>query len=279
MRALRITPLHSEGHLFGAVHDYGSQGAAMVHVSGCPEPHLIEYRTLMTAAYYLDVKNDNSVPLGSGGGCGSSGPYRIMGFSHPGEVLQGETECAPQPFLGPPKICTFVNSIPLEPKVDGRISWYPWTGQAGRTEYKGYNVGTATQDAQQPGTGWGDINWATAPVVSKLAVLAQPFDGCTSFTNAGVVAGAVAVVEPAGGCDFGTKALNAQNAGAVAVLVVAEKYDPSNNAKTVLGGMGSNGVSGVGRGDTVLSEQATSSGVCTVYAYSRTTLCVHPVCM
>ena len=44
-------------------------------------------------------------------------------------------------------------------------------------------------------------------------------DGCTAFTNAGAVAGRIAVVDR-GVCTFVVKAKNAQNAGAVGVLIV-----------------------------------------------------------
>jgi hypothetical protein len=44
-------------------------------------------------------------------------------------------------------------------------------------------------------------------------------DGCSAFTNAAEVAGKIAVVDR-GTCTFKTKALNAQNAGAIALLIV-----------------------------------------------------------
>lgn len=43
-------------------------------------------------------------------------------------------------------------------------------------------------------------------------------DGCEAFTNAGAVAGNIALVDR-GTCNFSVKAVNAQNAGAIAVLV------------------------------------------------------------
>ncbi len=56
------------------------------------------------------------------------------------------------------------------------------------------------------------------------------FDGCTALTNAAAVAGNVALINR-GTCEFSTKVLNAQNAGAIAVII-------ANNAATGLPGMG-----------------------------------------
>jgi Zn-dependent metalloprotease len=56
------------------------------------------------------------------------------------------------------------------------------------------------------------------------------FDGCTALTNAAAVAGKIALINR-GTCEFSTKVLNAQNAGAVAVII-------ANNAATGLPGMG-----------------------------------------
>jgi Zn-dependent metalloprotease len=59
-------------------------------------------------------------------------------------------------------------------------------------------------------------------------------DGCTAITNAAAVAGNVAIVDR-GGCEFSTKVLMAQNAGAVAVIV-------ANNVVGGLPGMGAGAV-------------------------------------
>lgn len=47
---------------------------------------------------------------------------------------------------------------------------------------------------------------------------ASTLDGCEAFTNAGAVAGNIALVDR-GNCNFSVKAVNAQNAGAIGVLV------------------------------------------------------------
>ncbi len=44
-------------------------------------------------------------------------------------------------------------------------------------------------------------------------------DGCTAFTNAAAVAGKIAVVKRGGGCAFAVKTKNAQNAGAIGVVI------------------------------------------------------------
>lgn len=59
---------------------------------------------------------------------------------------------------------------------------------------------------------------------------ASTLDGCTALTNGSQVAGKIALVNR-GACEFSTKVLNAQNAGAVAVII-------ANNAATGLPGMG-----------------------------------------
>lgn len=46
-----------------------------------------------------------------------------------------------------------------------------------------------------------------------------PTEACSALTNAGAINGNIAVIER-GNCEFGTKVLNAQNAGAVAVIII-----------------------------------------------------------
>jgi hypothetical protein len=59
----------------------------------------------------------------------------------------------------------------------------------------------------------------TAPVVQVLDGVGAPTDGCEALTNAAQVSGNIALVDR-GSCSFTTKALNAQNAGAVGLIVV-----------------------------------------------------------
>jgi Zn-dependent metalloprotease len=74
----------------------------------------------------------------------------------------------------------------------------------------------------------------TGDVVAALdaADAAGPstLDGCSAITNAAAVAGKVAIINR-GTCEFSRKVLNAQNAGAIAVII-------ANNVATGLPGMG-----------------------------------------
>jgi Zn-dependent metalloprotease len=62
------------------------------------------------------------------------------------------------------------------------------------------------------------------------AVAAAPADGCTALANASAVQGKIALIDR-GACDFSLKVFNAQNAGAIGVMIV-------NNASTGLPPMG-----------------------------------------
>jgi hypothetical protein len=64
-------------------------------------------------------------------------------------------------------------------------------------------------------------------------------DGCTAFTNAGDIAGNIALVER-GTCGFAVKARNATNAGASAVVI----YNNEANAGAAPPGMADDGVNG-----------------------------------
>ncbi|MEJ5224518.1 MAG: S8 family serine peptidase, partial [Anaerolineales bacterium] len=55
--------------------------------------------------------------------------------------------------------------------------------------------------------------------VTGDVVVAAPYQACAPLTNAGAIAGKIALVQR-GGCTFKTKTLNAQNAGAIGVLLV-----------------------------------------------------------
>jgi hypothetical protein len=79
-----------------------------------------------------------------------------------------------------------------------------------------FQFGTAAFGAPINGTGVTGIVVA-AQDESNVSGLATT-DGCTALTNAGEIAGRIALVER-GTCTFQTKAFNAQSAGAIAVIV------------------------------------------------------------
>ncbi len=54
--------------------------------------------------------------------------------------------------------------------------------------------------------------------VTNQVVQADPVNGCAALNNAGSIAGKIALIDR-GVCEFGAKCLNAQNAGAIAVIV------------------------------------------------------------
>lgn len=80
-----------------------------------------------------------------------------------------------------------------------------------------YTVGTASFGAQ--------ISQTTANLVQAFDTGgASQTDGCSSFTNAAAINGNIALVDR-GNCNFTVKARNAQDAGAVAVVIVNNVAD------------------------------------------------------
>jgi hypothetical protein len=66
-------------------------------------------------------------------------------------------------------------------------------------------------------------------------VLAVPEMGCSPLENAAQVAGNIAVINR-GACFFAEKALNAQAAGAVAVIIMNNRIDPDEPLVTRMSG-------------------------------------------
>jgi serine protease len=89
-----------------------------------------------------------------------------------------------------------------------------------------------------PAAGWGIPDLATVSVEADMVIARSAANDsllCTAAFNATQVAGKIAVIYR-GTCEFGIKALNAQNAGAVAVIVVNNVPDaPINMAVGVNG--------------------------------------------
>lgn len=66
--------------------------------------------------------------------------------------------------------------------------------------------------------GWGQAEFNIEGVAIRGEDGSGTFEGCAALTNAADVAGKIAVIDR-GSCEFGTKAFNAQNAGAIGVII------------------------------------------------------------
>ena len=69
----------------------------------------------------------------------------------------------------------------------------------------------------------------TSPLTANMVLVtdsgSNPYDACETITNGGAINGKIAVIHR-GGCEFGFKALAAQNMGAVAVIIVNNEAGP-----------------------------------------------------
>ncbi|TAE63308.1 MAG: T9SS C-terminal target domain-containing protein [Bacteroidetes bacterium] len=81
-----------------------------------------------------------------------------------------------------------------------------------------------------------------APVTADIVIYRDDFNnnssGCVAAVNAGALTGKIALIDRAGTCQFSVKARNAQNAGAVGVIVVSD----ANSAIGTMGGTADNTV-------------------------------------
>ena len=75
----------------------------------------------------------------------------------------------------------------------------------------------------------------TTPITQDL-IIADPLEACSALTNASAIAGKIALIKR-GGCEFGVKVLAAQNAGAVAAIVINNVANPL----TIIMGPGASG--------------------------------------
>lgn len=123
-----------------------------------------------------------------------------------------------------------------------------WDGQNVRDNINRFLTPVTTFTVTQPAPVARDYNIGfagfgpsgkTTPLSGKivLAVDAADFegptvnDGCTAFTNAAEIAGNIALIdrgsppEPAPSCTFAKKALNAQNAGAIGVIIADNRRE------------------------------------------------------
>jgi hypothetical protein len=120
---------------------------------------------------------------------------------------------------------------------NGRMQMYLWTGGGASTSF---SVNSPSVIAGTYGSASAQFGASSYDVTGNLVLVndgtANPNEGCSALVNGAAISGNIAVVDR-GGCEFGLKALNAQNAGAIAVVVV-------NNTTGVINmGPGANGAS------------------------------------
>jgi PA domain/FlgD Ig-like domain len=83
---------------------------------------------------------------------------------------------------------------------------------------------TAGQGVFSPPISAGGV---TGDIVAVLDGVGTTTDGCqTPFTNAGAVSGHIALMDASASCSFAQQALNAQNAGAIAAVIVNNASGP-----------------------------------------------------
>ncbi|MGV3624048.1 MAG: myxosortase-dependent M36 family metallopeptidase [Archangium sp.] len=124
-----------------------------------------------------------------------------------------------------------LNNANMSTPTDGarpRMQMYMWQPDGAQSVTQGANTLTA----------WAAQFGAVSFDVTAEAVMGVPREGCTALTNPAAVVGKIAVVARGGGCSFELKAKNAQDAGAVAVLIL-------NNQPTNLTMGGDDAVTGV----------------------------------
>lgn len=104
--------------------------------------------------------------------------------------------------------------------VSGRVTITSPASIAGPVSHTISNNGKST-------TPWGGaIKDLTNPIVDIDIIKADPYDACGALVNASAMAGKIALIKR-GTCEFGAKALNAQNAGAIAVIIVNHSPGPA----------------------------------------------------
>ena len=100
-----------------------------------------------------------------------------------------------------------------------------------------YETGTYT------GSGAGDVTASVTPVDIALVMPRDNTSGCEAADFAGFPAGNIALIQR-GTCGFGVKALNAEAAGAVAVLIFNQRDDPMREG-LIVGTLGGSNVVGI----------------------------------
>lgn len=151
--------------------------------------------------------------------------------------LSGLDNCGQYEFYVE-SVCPDGVSVPSNLRT---FSVMPYCQTAGTAPSAGFSVLAPSTIAGsytfQAPSAWGG-NWQSGTAYGNLVVVndgsANPTQGCQTLVNAAAVNGKIAVIDR-GTCEFGIKALNAQNAGAIAVIVV------NNAAGTIDMGAGAQG--------------------------------------
>ncbi len=121
-----------------------------------------------------------------------------------------------------------VNNAEFVPSLDGEqsfISMFVWD-QSSDAQYLQVDAPSSIAGTYQTGVteGWGTTITTTNPVSGEVVEVndnvfnALATDACEPLVNGDEVNGKIALVDR-GGCGFGTKALNAQNSGAIGVII------------------------------------------------------------
>lgn len=133
-----------------------------------------------------------------------------------------------------------LNNANFATPLDGgnpRMQMFLWNGGGASTTFEVNSPGSVAGIYGSQGANFGATNFnVTGNLVIAEDGSANPSEGCNAFTNAAAINGNIAVIDR-GNCQFGIKCLNAQNAGAVAVIVC------NNGAGTIAMGPGADGAS------------------------------------
>jgi extracellular elastinolytic metalloproteinase len=101
-----------------------------------------------------------------------------------------------------------------------RMQMYLWTGGGALSSFDVNSPVGISDRYDSQGAGFGSESYnVTGNMVLVDDGTANPSEGCNPLINGGAISGNIAVIYR-GTCQFGTKALNAQNAGAIAVVVI-----------------------------------------------------------
>jgi hypothetical protein len=103
--------------------------------------------------------------------------------------------------------------------TNGRMEMYLWAGGGSLATFDVNSPAGIATRYESAGAQFGASSYnVTGDLVIVDDGSGSPSEGCETLTNAGALNGNIAVIDR-GTCQFGVKALNAQNAGATAVIV------------------------------------------------------------